>query len=229
MKKLALVLVTILLVFSCGNEVEFNSPAIQGNYDGNLWRASSYAADIDFGGFLIQGSNNVETLQLVTVDALAGVYTFGGESANVAIFKDANGLVYSTANDPDPSLSIYPVEGQVIVDNIFDTTPRTMSGTFWFYAYTADGLKTVNFNEGVFHRVPIVGGLVAIDNGSSCLQATQQANNAFSAFNATDVTMPDYTDLCNAYKTALLNQIDICGDSEGVLQGFIDSLGTCIP
>ncbi|MDG5490355.1 DUF6252 family protein [Psychroserpens sp. SPM9] len=164
MKKLTLVLVTVLLVFSCGDEVEFNTPAIQGNYDGNQWRASSFAADIDFGGFLVEGSNNVETIQLVTDEDLVGTYELGGDGPNVAIFKDANGVVYSTANDPDESLSIYPAEGQIIVERILNTSPKTMTGRFWFYAYTEDGQQTVNFNEGVFYNVPIVGGLVVISD-----------------------------------------------------------------
>jgi hypothetical protein len=229
MKKLALILITLTTVFSCGEELQFNSPAIQGNYNGNLWKAESYAADIDFGGFLVQGTNNIETIQLITQDDTAGVYNLGGDNPNVAIIKDANGVVYSTANEPDPSFSLYPVEGQIIVESIIDTNPKTMTGTFWFYAFSADGLQTANFNEGVFHKVPIVGGLVAIDNGSSCLQATQQVNIALAAFNATDITMPNYTDACNAYKIALTDKIDACGDPDGSQQLIVDALGTCIP
>ena len=229
MKKITLILIALVTVFSCANEVQFNSPAIQGNYNGNLWRAVSYAADIDFGGFLVQGTNNIETIQLITQDDTAGVYNLGGDNPNVAIVRDANGVIFSTANDPDPSFSLYPVEGQIIVQRIYDTTPKTMTGTFWFYAFSADGMQTVNFNEGVFHKVPIVGGLVAFDNGNSCLQATQQLNIALAAFSATDTTMPDYTDACNAYKTALMNKIDTCGDPNGNQQLIIDGLGTCIP
>ena len=33
--------------------------------------------------------------------------------------------------------------------------------------------------------------------------------------------------MCNAYKTALQNQINFCGDSEGNLQAIIDDLGVC--
>lgn len=229
MKKIALFLITLVTVFSCGEELEFNSPAIQGNYNGNLWKATSYAADIDFGGFLIQGSNNIETLQLITQNDTAGTYILGGENSNVAIVKDENGVIYSTANDPDEDFSLYPVEGQIVIDNVYDTTPKTMSGTFWFYAFTEDGQQTVNFNEGVFYKVPIVGGLVALDNSGSCFQATLQVNIALLAFNATDTTMPDYTDACNAYKTALMDQIDVCDDPDGSLQVIVDGLGTCIP
>ena len=83
---------------------------------------------------------------------------------NVAIFKDANGVVYSTANAPDPSLSVYPANGQIIVDDISNTTPKTIRGTFWFNAYTADGLNYINFNEGVFFNIPLIGGLEIITN-----------------------------------------------------------------
>lgn len=229
MKRLALIFITILTIFSCGDEVEFNSPAIRGNYNGNLWRASSFAADIDFGGFLIQGSNNVETLQLVTSNDIPDVYNIGPNSENVAIFRDANGIVFSTANPPDPSVSLYPVEGQIIVEDVINTTPKTLSGTFWFHAYTQNGMESVAFSQGVFHKVPLVDGLLVIDNQSICLQASEQVSITESNFNDTDTTMPNYTEVCNAYKTALINKIDSCGDPEGNLQSIIDSLGTCIP
>jgi hypothetical protein len=164
MKKLALLLLTVLTLLGCGDEVEFNTPAIQGNKDGNLWRAQSYAADIDFGGFLIEGRNNSGTLQLVTTADTRGTFEVGGQSRNVAIFKDFDGTVYSTANAPDPSLSLYPAGGQIIVEDIINSSPKTIEGTFWFHAYTADGLRTLNFNEGVFYRVPLLGGLVQIGN-----------------------------------------------------------------
>ncbi|WP_460220727.1 DUF6252 domain-containing protein [Psychroserpens sp. MEBiC05023] len=229
MKKLALLFITILTILSCGDEVEFNSPAMQGNYNGEAWRASSYAADIDFGGFLIQGSNNIETIQLITNNDTSGTYNLGGDiSSNVAIVKDANGVVYSTANSPHPSLSLYPSEGQIIVSDIIGTTPKKISGTFWFYAYTADGLQSVNINEGVFHRVSLLGGLVAIGNGNLCLELAQLVDNTGAAFSAVDETMPEYTDLCNAYKTALINKIDTCGD-DGSAQAIVDALGDCIP
>ncbi len=231
MKKLALLFVVFITVFSCGDEIEFNTPAIQGNKNGNLWRAEFFAADIDFGGFLIEGGDNFETIQLITSNDIGGEYTLGGESPSVAIFKDAQGVVYSTANAPDPGLSVYPSDGKIFVNNDdTSSTPRRLTGTFWFNAYTADGLNVVNFNEGVFHRVPMLGGLAVIDNGSVCLQATQAANVAANNFAATDITMPDYTDLCNAYKDALNDQINSCGDDSGTLQAIIDDiLGDCLP
>lgn len=164
MKRIALIILVLFTVFNCEDTIEFNSPAIQGNRDGNLWRAISYAADIDFGGFLIEGSNNSGTLQLVTLADRRGTFALGRESGNIAIFKDFDGTVYSTANAPDPSLSLYPADGQIIVEDIDDSDPKAIRGTFWFHAFTADGLHTISFNEGVFYNVSLVGGLVQIEN-----------------------------------------------------------------
>ncbi|MEZ4855028.1 MAG: DUF6252 family protein [Gelidibacter sp.] len=227
MKKTALILLTFLSVFSCGNDIEFNSPALQGNKDGNLWRAKYYAADIDFGGFIIEGGNNIEKVQLITSNDAAGTFNLGGNNTSEAIFIDGQGVVYSTANEPDPSLQLYPADGQIVVENVENTTPKTVTGTFWFNAFTADGLHSVNFNEGVFYKVSLVGGLVS--GGSDCLQTSQATAIAAQNYAATDTSMPDYADLCNAYKTALVAQINACGDSSGNLQAIIDSLGDCTP
>lgn len=229
MRIIALLCITILTLVSCGDETEFNSPSIQGNKDGNLWRAQYYAADIDFGGFLVEGGKQGETLQLVTSTVVRDTFNLGGDNTSVAIFRDANGVVYSTAYAPDPSLSLYPADGQIIVEDISDTEPKTITGTFWFNAFTEDGLHTVNFNEGVFYDVSLVGGLVVIDNGSVCLQATQAVSLTQSAYDVTDITMPNYSDACNAYKDALNAKITACGDENGSIQAIVESLGDCIP
>jgi len=54
------------------------------------------------------------------------------------------------------------------------------------------------------------------------LNATMEASQAFEA--ATDA---NYTQLCAAYKAALMVQIDICGDVNGSLQAMVDDLGDC--
>jgi len=162
MKKVIVFLCLIAISSGCSDHDEFNSPAIQGYKDGEIWKAIYQAADIDFGGLVIEGGNNIETLLFVTVDDGRGTYTFGGDSPNEARFTDANGVVYSTKNAPDPSVSVYPADGEIVVQS-FDNnaTPKTLTGTFWFNAYTADGLQRINFNEGHVYRVPLVGGLDA--------------------------------------------------------------------
>lgn len=161
------VFVFILVVFSlqsCSDEVRFNSPAMQAHKNGSvLWKTQFRAADIDNGGFVIEGRNSGEVLQLITTSDSRGTFEIGPGTGNIAFFVDVDGTIYSSENMPDPSVSIYPPTGQIIVDDIDNDNPMNVYGTFWFYAYTADGLNVVNFNEGVFYKVPLVGGLLQIN------------------------------------------------------------------
>tara|TARA_R110002012_G_scaffold206357_1_gene376104 strand:- start:19372 stop:20223 length:852 start_codon:yes stop_codon:yes gene_type:complete len=58
---------------------------------------------------------------------------------------------------------------------------------------------------------------------AQCQNAQTASSNAEAAYNinTTDTT------LCNAYKTALQNEIAACGDTNGSLQDIIDGLGDC--
>ena len=168
MKKIALLIFAlgILLTFTnCSDDIEFNNPSIQANRDGEFWRARYQAVDIDNGGWVIEGGDYVETVQLITNNDIRGEFVLGGENnPNIAIFRDAEGTVYSTANEPHPSLSLYPAEGLIDVDDITNDDPKRIRGTFWFTAYSADGMKVINLNQGVFYMAPIIGGLEQITN-----------------------------------------------------------------
>ncbi|HLT52663.1 MAG TPA: DUF6252 family protein [Flavobacteriaceae bacterium] len=232
MKRLALLTIMMLSVFvftNCAEELEFNTPSIQGQKDGRFWRANYQSADIDFGGFLIEGGDNYEKLQLITATDTRGTFQLGGTSQSMAIFTDADGTVYSTANAPHPSVSVYPADGEIIVEDITNANPKEVIGTFWFNAYTADGMKTVNFNKGVFYKVSLVGGLTAGTNEGDCMAAQQTTALAAQAYAGITTSDPNYTSFCNAFKDALNAQISACGDTGGALQATLDSLGDCTP
>ncbi|WGD34355.1 hypothetical protein [Olleya sp. YS] len=72
---------------------------------------------------------------------------------------------------------------------------------------------------------PLDGEFVPEDSATDCLTATQAYLEA--AENFVDATDANYTVLCNAYKTALENQIIACGDPTGGFQTLIYSLGDC--
>ncbi|MEY8847769.1 hypothetical protein AB9K26_03085 [Psychroserpens sp. XS_ASV72] len=57
-----------------------------------------------------------------------------------------------------------------------------------------------------------------------CATAVQASNAAETAFN--NASADTYTQLCNAYKIALENQIAACGD-DGQIQSIINGLGDC--
>ncbi|TJY37946.1 DUF6252 family protein [Pontimicrobium aquaticum] len=162
MKRIVVSFLIVFLLLNCSDEIRFNSPALQASKQNELWRSNFFAADIDNGGFVIEGRFSGETIQLITTSDARGTFSLGLESDNVAIFKDVDGTIYSTKNAPDPSLGSYPTSGEIIVEDIDNDDPKNVYGTFWFYAYTADGLKVINFNKGVFYKVPLTGGLLQI-------------------------------------------------------------------
>jgi len=59
----------------------------------------------------------------------------------------------------------------------------------------------------------------------SCPEATQATAQA--SLNFINATANTYQALCVAYRTALENQIALCGDTGGALQAAIDALGDC--
>lgn len=164
MKKYTLLVIITGLFLGCSDTIEFNNPAFQANREGVTWKADFFAADIDFGKFLFEGRDGIEILQLIPADDRRGVYTLGPESESVAIFRDAIGTVFSTANLPDPSITLFPPEGVIEVEDIGNSSPMRVTGTFRFTAFSEDGLQSVTFINGVFFRVSLDGGLEAIED-----------------------------------------------------------------
>lgn len=66
------------------------------------------------------------------------------------------------------------------------------------------------------------------DTNTSCEQASLNTAAAALAFINQFEDGGDYTELCNAYKEALEDQIEACGDPDGAIQQAIDALGDCI-
>lgn len=224
MRKIATLLIAVLTLVSCGDEVEFSTPALQGNKNYELWRAEFFNATLGQGGQLtIVGGNNIEDISFVLPSANVGTYLLSDTSAGRADFVDFNGVEYSTANTPDPSVTLYPEIGEV---EITESVAGYVTGTFRFIAFTDDGLNSVGFNEGIFYRVPFAGGNGSGNNGN-CQTTTQALALAAGNFSEVSQGDPEYTTRCNAYKQALENQIDACGDPEGIYQAIIDALGNC--
>ena len=240
MKRLAILLITVLTFASCGDEVEFNSPSIQGNKNYVLWKAEFFNAAIDANGFLtITGGNNVETLLLKIPSVAIGSYTLGDVDSMEARFIGADGTVYSTNNRPDPSVTIYPEYGEINLDQIIN---NTFTGTFRFNAYDETGLRVINFsgttnedplNGGIFYRVPLISGSIP-STVFTCVDAEEQVDLAQAAFDATTstdliyVNSSDYMNACQVLSLALETQRVYCGDLDGALQSRIDNLNGCV-
>ncbi|MFD2551170.1 DUF6252 family protein [Bizionia sediminis] len=222
MKKLLVIALVFTTIFSCNDEVEFNTPALQGKKDGIRWKATTYNAFFNDAGLLvITGNDNFETVTLRLTSLAVGNYQLGGNAANQAEFLDFEKTQFATTNAPNPDFNVYPASGQITISRI-DTANNTVSGEFFYTAYSNNGLKVVTFSEGVFFDIPLPAG--AAPNVMSCEEAEIQEALAAALYAETPPTSSDYSANCNAYKQALINKQMACIDADGSIQDIIDSL-----
>lgn len=232
MKKLILLSLVFLTLCGCGDDIEFNSPAFQGDRENELWRAKAFSASIAENGFLtITGTNNLETVELKIPTVTESTFIVGDIDANEARYTDGFGTVFSTTNSPDESVSIYPELGEIVIEEI-DFTNGTFTGTYRFLAFDDNGLNSVGFTNGIFYKVPLISGEFPL-NPMTCddaLTAVQAAQLAYEAATSSDLEFIIASQLeatCNAYVQALTNQRTYCGDTDGSIQTIIDGLGSC--
>lgn len=233
MKKLFLLPLVFFTLFSCGDEVEFNTPAFQGDRENKLWRANSFSASIAQNGFLtIKGTNGSETVNLRVPSVTETTFVVGNNiNAIEAEYIDSSGSIFSTNNKPDTSVSIYPELGEIVIDEI-DFTNKTFTGTYRFLAFNSSGLNSIGFTNGIFYKVPLVSGEFPT-NPITCMDAEIATDAALLAYEATFssdldfIISADFEAACMAYSNALNNQRTYCSDANGTLQAKIDALGNC--
>ena len=219
MKKIFFLIIAIGLCVSCADTIEFNNPAIQANNEGELWKAVAQTAATTDGGLIIEGIRGTEQLLLFTTRTDAGSYALGGTNVSEARYIDANGIEYSTLNTPDPTIQVFPAAGQIEITNV-NLVSNLATGEFWFNAFTADGLNSINFIDGVFFEVPIRQNITETTNGTTCELATTNATAALS-----EVTSGmQNVNTCTDYADALQIQLLACGDNDGAIQTLIDNL-----
>lgn len=227
MKKIiALILVTITF-FGCGEDLEFKTPSFQGEKDGNLWEAVSFRANINALGVLtITGSDNFETITLEVDSPSIDVHDIV-ETISSGALEDIDGVFYSSNNFPDPSVQLYPAAGMIDLKDV-NLEEGYVSGEFYFNAFNSSGLTSINVNKGFFHKVPLIGSSVISGGvGAPCTAASSVVSATLINFNAVAPGDANYVDVCNAYKTALINKKATCGDVDGSIQTSIDNL-TCL-
>ncbi len=150
--KYLLLLITTVVLFISGDNVESNSPALQANVDNILFKSTFAGADYNQAGeyFIIQGKLNDEILTLRAKYPPANVeLELGGDSENFATFERANGIIYTTTIDGG--------SGSILI-NEFSTSNKEITGDFNFTAVSV-GLDTIRVSGGVFFRVPYGDGI----------------------------------------------------------------------
>ncbi|OIQ30041.1 MAG: hypothetical protein BM564_04545 [Bacteroidetes bacterium MedPE-SWsnd-G2] len=227
MKRIALFLVALVTLVSCGDEIEFNTPALQANKEYDFWKAKYFSASINDSGYLtISGGNAAETVALTVPTVLEGTYVFGDVNSMEARFENAQGTVFSTNNRPASSVSIYPEYGEIVIESI-DYVNASFTGTFHFLAFNEAGNNSIGFNEGVFYQIPLTSGSFP-SAVYTCDDAIANTQNVLANLALVDMSDSDaYEVACNTYVAALENQKNYCGDVDGAIQDIIDGLNNC--
>lgn len=153
MKKIVAILITMATFYGCSDEVQFNTPALQGNKNYELWRASYYGAVLKENNQLtIKAGDNSEKMTITLSSMEEGAFNLSNKSASSIDFRDADNVLYSTRNITEQENSLSFGNGKVTITKIED---NTISGDFNFLAFTEDGLNSIGFNDGVIYKVPV--------------------------------------------------------------------------
>ncbi len=228
MKKITVLFLLIVTFVSCSDDLVFNNPAFQANNNDLLWKATTFRANVDaLGKLTLTGLGNQGVVNLTTSSTQEGVYNLGN-TLSVAVYENPQEVVFTTNNVPDPSIQLYPSEGEIEITD-YNVIERLVSGTFSFNAFDVSGLNSENFNRGVFYNVPIqsIASLGGTAQDVLCTNAVATSAITLNNLNAVDPAGPAFTQFCNAYRAAILNEIAQCGDEDLSLQDIIDGLGDC--
>lgn len=225
MKKLVVLVLSMVTLLSCGDDLEFKTPSFEAKKDGNLFEAVTYKASIiDNGQLTITGSDNYETVTLVVNSVSPGIYDVETTSA-LATLLDINGMLWSTENTPDTDVQPYPASGIIDIREV-NLEEGYVSGEFYFNAYNSSGMTSVNLNEGFFYKIPLAVSVVQDPTtpNITCQTATASAQVTAQNLAVSDPTADGYTTLCNNHKQALMTKKNACGDPTGSIQAEIDAL-----
>lgn len=150
MRKYILVLLCLVTVLSCSDDITFNSPALQGIRDTVLFRSNVQRVELLQGSPLVNSVSTVklsgtlgeESVQFNLPVYGEGVFNLEPNAAATAIYINAAGKIFNTDFDG---------EGQIIVSRVEDST---YTGTFSFRAVSSIDTTEVYFTKGVFYKVP---------------------------------------------------------------------------
>jgi hypothetical protein len=174
MRPFMLLFFAAFALISC-EDVQTNSPALQAELNGDLFRSIDARAEIkEDGRVIIQGVTAEEKITITLNNRTPGVYQLGGNRPNRAVFEDFLSSVYTS--NPFGT-------GTVVIHA--GSEDNTLSGTFRFDGYRY-GLDTLLVRKGHFYQVPILAGST-IDEPvipSNILTAVINGNN-FSGSNVT--------------------------------------------
>src|SRR5690606_7189062 len=157
MKKYFLIALAAVSLVSCEEELSTNTPTFEAQKGYTFWRATKIAANFNDGDLVIVGANDTENITLFIEDFEFGKeYSLGDSNYNVATYSvevDDKTYLYSTSSTTG--------KGYIKLDPAEKQEEGKISGTFYAEMVPVDpanmveGLDIVNFNKGVFFKIPI--------------------------------------------------------------------------
>lgn len=154
MKKVASLLLIIITLASCTQDISKNNPAMQGWKDDVLWRARDRFAELSENGSIsIMGLTRYETLIIKLPSTAATTHVLGTSETRKATYihsRDNVETVFTTGTGIG--------DGEVVIEE-YDTENQTITGRFRFNLVNVENDSVVNFQHGVFYRVPVVPAL----------------------------------------------------------------------
>ncbi len=155
MKRIILTLFAFSLLFTGCEDIADNSPAMQGEINDVFFKAININGQPNADGtFTIQGENQDEKLTFVLSGVNPGAYLLGPDEPNTAGYEDANGTIFTTAEEG---------EGRLVIENHCESCGE-ISGRFNFVAIKP-GVDTIYMQKGYFYQVPYLFG--EVDDGLS--------------------------------------------------------------
>ena len=215
MKNFALLVLFALAIVSCGDDIESNTPSIQGEFNGNFFRSNSSVAYLNSDGSVtLTGEPGLDVITLKASALEVGSYELGEGAQNEAGYEVDGMVTYSTGTTGDGLIQITRIE------------ENALSGEFYFDAINGD---TITVSKGSFFSVPLTNGNAGGSGGNQleCAEATLATGLALQAYDAADANDPSFNQLCLDYQTALEAQIEACGDPDGAFQAELDQL-SCV-
>jgi Family of unknown function (DUF6252) len=150
MKKIISIWIVLMALGSCQQDVKFNEPAFQGLKNNALWQATTSKARLEKDGSLtIEGITTTETITLKIKTVNLRAYELGTDDSSKASLEQKNTTVktiFSTGKDIG--------DGSITITE-YDAVKRTVSGNFKFNAVNAITTSKLNFQKGVFYKVPV--------------------------------------------------------------------------
>ena len=146
MKKIVSLFILAAAFVSCGEDIQFNSPAVQATKNGALWIANDMYASDASDGLTITATVGTDIIELHTSSGSPGTYILGENGANSATYEsvEGEGTLFTTGEGVG--------SGKIVISP--NQASGTITGKFDFIAVDGDG-NEVNFTNGDFYQVPM--------------------------------------------------------------------------